>query len=327
MKLTIGYITCRSSPRFEWFLESLMLQMDSDLDVVVIDSKHPNTYSKLNGGKEGPWVPKVIDPADDAPRHQTFLVKEKYKLEIEFHLPKPSVWQGKHRLTKEDWWAIANAKNTVICLARNPFVAFCDDRSVLVPTWLAAVKEAMEKNYVVAGAYEKVHHLQVENGLVTGFSQPGDGKDFRYPKSGRLYPQMIGGNSFYGCTGALPLEWALEVNGFPQEADSLGLEDCLFGSILDNCGKPFFYDPRMLLVEDRTPSELEPPPLRTDKGTSPNDRSHMLKHKIEVLKRCNPEFDLRSIRETVLAGGEFPLPSGPTHDYWDNTPLGEMTVQ
>lgn len=240
--------------------------------------------------------------------------------------PKPTVWQGKHRLTKEDWWAIANAKNTGICLCQTEWIAFCDDRSVLVPTWLQAVREAMEKNYVVAGAYEKVHNLRVENGIIISYDKPGDGLDFRYPKSGRLHPQMIGGNSFYGCTGALPLEWCLEVNGFDETCDSLGLEDCLFGSMLDNLGKPFFYDPRMKIFEDRTPSELEPPPLRTDKGVSPNDRSHMLKRNLENLKRASHQWDLRAIRDKVLAGGEFPIPTGPTHDYWDNQPIWEMKV-
>lgn len=308
--LTVCYITCRKNHQFEWFMESLCSQIRDGDEVHVIQ------VNEHQGVSETLPPPKVVSPP------KWSAVKS-----IRYVCPKPSVWRGKYRLTKEPWWAISNAKNTGICLCETEWYATVDDRSVLVPTWLEAVKLAMQNNYVVAGAYEKVHNLKVENGVILSYDKPGDGMDFRYPKNGRLHPQMIGGNSFYGCTGALPMEWCLEVNGFDETCDSLGLEDCLFGSMLDNLGKPFFYDPRMKLVEDRTPSELEPPPLRTDKGVSPNDRSHMLKRNLENLKRASHEWDLRTIREKVLKGGEFPIPSGPIVDYFDGERLQDMIVR
>src|SRR5688572_836003 len=131
--LTVCYITCRKNHKFEWFMDSLKLQPGYTTDIKVI---------------------RVDLYCDERHMEGDVLVVP----------PKPNVWQGKHRKTKENWWAIANAKNTGICLCETEWFSTADDRSVLVPTWLGAVKEAMEKNYVVAGAYEKVHNLRVENG-------------------------------------------------------------------------------------------------------------------------------------------------------------------
>jgi glycosyltransferase involved in cell wall biosynthesis len=54
--------------------------------------------------------------------------------------PKPTIWQGQHRVTKVNWWATSNARNTGIVLADHDYIVFCDDRSRLGPRWIDAVR-------------------------------------------------------------------------------------------------------------------------------------------------------------------------------------------
>jgi hypothetical protein len=128
---------------------------------------------------------------------------------------KPNVWSGPHRITDKDWWIVATQRNTGLCLSKSEWFAVADDRSVLGPQWLQAVREAMEGGYAVAGAYEKVHNMVVENGVVMSCVEPIDangnatGKDPR--RRGNDTPRQINGDAFLGCTSALPLEWALRV--------------------------------------------------------------------------------------------------------------------
>src|SRR5206468_2483832 len=128
----------------------------------------------------------------------------------------------------------------------------------------------------------------------------------------------------YGCSLALPLEWALAVNGFDETCDGLSFEDVIFGLHLSNRGYPILFDERMSVIQDRTPGQCGPVMVRRDKGVSPKDKSHSQIDKLGRLDRALHPIDLREIRKNVLAGGEWPLPWGPTHDWFDNQPLSEM---
>lgn len=294
--LTICYITARKEPCIGWFLDSLGLQeKKGDATQVIIVDLY-NRASQITAD----WI-KVVPP-------------------------KPTVWQGPHRLTKESWWAIANGRNTGACLCQTDWLSFVDDRCVLAPTWLQAVRDAMEGNYAVAGSYEKRNGMKVENGVIT---EPGEiiGVDFRNPERKNLPPRKTYGSEWYGCTSALPLEWVLEQNGHDERFDSLGLEDVVFGSRLAQNGRVTVYDCRMKIIEDRTPSACQDMPKRTDKGVSPNDRSHAMLDQFGGGKRAGHPFDIRDVRNRVLAGYPWPAPWGPEVDFWDNQPLGEMTVQ
>lgn len=298
--LTFCYITARKEPHLQWFIDSLVNQMKpgDPIEVIVVDfyGRKDQIYAD--------WI-KVVEP-------------------------KPSVWYGPHRLTKQHWWGVASFRNTGLCLAKSEWFAVADDRSILGSHYLEAVREAMENNYAVAGAYEKVHDLVVENGLAMSCVEPTDpngrptGKDPR--RRGSTIPRRISGNQFLGCTSALPLEWALNVNGWDCTCDSLGLEDCLFGAMLENNGYPLIYDERMLLLEDRTPGKCDIELVRTDKGKSPNDRSHMLLHKLQRKLRATHPEDLRETRAAIALGQPWPVPTSPTKDYYDGQPLSEMYV-
>ncbi len=281
--LTIAYCTSRREPEFNWYFDSLRHQLrDVEVDTIVVDayvaSRHVSCY-----------------------RHVA---------------PKPTIWQGAHRLTKEDWWAKSNALNTAIALCRTEWIAFVDDRSILWRAWLDRVKVAMQDGVAVCGSYAKYANLEVTDGVMTGGTLLG--ADTRTPG---IYPF----DSWYGGSGALPLEWCLAVNGFPELCDSLGLEDSMFGTALQNSGYPIRYDSDMLLIEDRTPGQIDGALRRADKGGSPKDKSHAI---VDILRNSatslNP-YSLRDLRNSVLAGEPFPTPDPGEHrDWYDGQLVSEF---
>lgn len=319
MNLTIVYITNRDNPQVPWFLESLTNQCGRKLNdaipqIIVVDSKWGRRAGLMI--KNGEWGEIGIDLA-------------RY---LETVKPKPTVWSGQDRLTKEDWWSASNSRNTGICLCKTDWLSFVDDRSVLLPGWLDCVKEAMAGNYAVFGQYEKRHGMTVENGVIKhgGIIT---GKDVREeycekyyspPQHGLKPPYKADRAWGFGCALALPLEWCLAVNGWPEECDGLGGEDTMFSLMLYNNGFPIKYDTRMRMVEDRTPGQTGPVYKREDFGVSPQDYSHRVLAAFQTRKSSTHGFDIRALRKDILAGKQWPKPCGPTKHAWDNRPLSEL---
>ena len=310
MKLSLIYITSRDEPQIDWFLDSLCAQKTTDdlLEVIIVAGKNS----------------KLPETAAMSFRHV---------------LPKPTVWSGPSRITKCDWWSAANARNTGICFAKHPSIAFIDDRSVLLPGWLDRAKSAVDGGYVVCGTYQKVTELIVENGKAKSFvANPGrdsrlNAVDPRVDYTNTYWvpyfknqgPFPCPGEWTYGCSLVLPLEWALRVGGFDETCEGVGGEDYIFGLMLQNQGFPIYFDPRMKMIEDRTPECSHPTIIRRDKGASPNDKSHALLAKLRVLKRAILPPDLTAMRASVQAGRGFPPPTSPAVDWYDGEPLGQMT--
>jgi len=295
--LTIVMITSRQEPKLNWFFDSVSAQCKGgdSINFIVVDS---------------------LGRSDK----ENFLRMVK---------PKPTVWQGEHRLTKEDWWAASNARNTGICLCTTPWIAFLDDRSLLSPTWLQAVRHAMDENYCVLGSYEKVSNLVVENGMAKSYDEfPNkSGKDSRltYVLDNKVEtPFECGGEWAFGCSLALPLEWCLAVGGYDEMCDGLSMEDCIFGMYLKNSGYCLKFDPRMSIIEDRTAGHLGTPMKREDKGVSPNDKSHALLAMLKDRKTAMHGFDIREVRRKVLAGEPWTAPWGPNVDWYDGEKLEDM---
>lgn len=300
-QITVAMITSREKPNINWFLDSLKNTGLKPAQVIVVDLFR-DTVVRSGGYKEYNGI------------------------QILHVSPKPTVWQGQHRLTKEDWWAASNARNTAICLCKTEWLAVLDDRCVIMPGYAEAVRDAMRGNYVMCGSYQKRINMQVENGLIRHGGEI-IGEDHRFIQ----YPSGIHdcpGDWTFGCNTAFPLKWALEINGWEELLDGLSFEDCFFGRMMANNGHPIKFDPRARIIEDRTPSELGKPMLRTSKEKHPHDttdKGHAAVRKFSPLKRTMHPWNLAEIREKVLAGGDWPSVEGyPVTDWFDGQPIKDF---
>ncbi len=279
-----------------WFYMSLMKQCEGEIPKIIFVSTDPTIENHLGKPTDG----------------------------IRAVTPKPTIWQGKYRITKEDWWAKSNAHNTAIILCETEWIAFVDDRCVLVPGWLNCVKDAMAGEYAVCGSYEKRSGMQVENGVVV---DPGTelGVDTR-PQVGEPIPTT----DWYGGSCALPLEWCLELNGYSEDlCDGLGSEDSMFGRTLVNAGYPIKYDSRMRIIEDRNPYEIDGALKRADKNMYREERkakSWAIVKAFYQKTSSQNSFDIRHHRNRVQHGESIDalMPSASHLDWYDNTPISEM---
>jgi Glycosyl transferase family 2 len=294
--LTIVFTTARNHPEVGWFLDSLNRETGGDYSntsVTIVDSFRRGSIPIYRNAL---WIG-----------------------------PKPTIWQGEHRITSEDWWAKCNALNTGIALCDTEWIAFVDDRSVLTHGWLQCVQDSMIHGYAVCGSYEKRANMRVVNGEIM---DDGEllGHDDR-PQRGFPVPTV----DWYGGSCALPLEWCLRVNGFPENVcDGLGFEDVAFGILLRNNNFPCMYDSRMKLIEDRTPTEIGGALKRASKPSPDPDNKYLAKDYriLDIMRNSTTSgnsYDIRELRNRTLKGEPFPLSSASHFDWYDNTPINEMT--
>jgi hypothetical protein len=302
MNLTVALTTSRNDPKFKWWIDSLLRQCGRHRPrIIVVDYFRDQRWNEVqtifldafeNSGFSLQWI------------HIECM---------------PTIWQGKYQITREPWWAKSAYLNSAICRCETETIAFCDDRSVFCDGWINSVADAANENIAVVGTYAKHANLKVENGVITDIGTV-LGVDHR-PQSGGPYPSR----DWYGGHGALPLEWCLRVNGFSQDlCDSLGSEDSMFGVTLHNSGYPIKYDPRMKIIEDRTPGEIDGALKRADKGVSPSDKSHAIVSILRDKTSSQNSFDIRNLRDRVLAGEPFPEPSASHLDWFDGQKISEM---
>lgn len=319
--LTIAYVTARRDCKIEWFFDSLSRQVGLPTHLIVVDH-----FADEDGRRD-----EVFDKfarAFTAPLQIEHQEKGNVPEKFFTHVPpKPNVWNGPHRLTKEDWFAMASARNTAICLCKTSHICFVDDLSVLQPGWLDAVKEAVDGNYIGCGAYHKARNMVVKNGLVVSYDAPvgESGVDDRLKRVDKDVSECNGG-WLYGASFVAPLEDLLDVGALPEICDSLGSEDYCLGIALQNAGKHLKFDRRMMTFESEELHFAEWPMKRTDKGVSPNDKSHAL---LNIAKQSKyfPNFypgGIRALREFVQAGNPFPVVLEPKHDFYDGQPISEM---
>jgi len=310
MQLTIAFITGRPEPHLEWLLESLAPQVvaHDEIQVLVIDalgrsvaglcgaSKKPQTLhgSSVSALRYGQWTPNV-----------------------RVSLPKPTPWQGVHRITACDWWAKSSAINTALVLCETDYIVFVDDCCRVGPKWLETVRRGeRRRRSVLAGTYDKI-----ERGVVTP-----DHRRILSPQ-GKL---DCGGGWLYGCSFALPLEWALETNGAEEGCDGMGTEDYIFGFMLANNGRRIDFVPDMAVIQERAETSTPGVPSirlrRTDKGVAPNDKSHAALSRFRVRRRTEFSPDLIALRAARAAGSlVWPLPDPDLKDWFDGQLVREMT--
>lgn len=323
--ITLCYSTARPAPMLEWFFDSLKHNnyLDEIGQIIIVDR-----FAEACDG----WT------EDDARRAvvRTCDVAGKFANITQVVPPKPCVWSGKHRLTPRNWWSASSYRNTALCYATGDYIVFLDDRCVVMPTFMDAVHEAREKQYVVGGCYEKHRGLVVKDGYIV-HSVERTATDCRMNEPAAIANphrrRPIKGDDLFGCAFGLPVPWMLQVNGQDESWDSISFEDCHFGKMLENNGFPICHDGRMKMVEDRTPAEQdsscrEHDMKRSSKEKHPhdtNDKTHTLKRKLWGNKRAVHQWNMREIRENVLRGGSFPPAFGPSFDWFDGQKLKDMT--
>ncbi len=289
----------------EWFFDSLHLQCDgnyTNIKLVVVDF-----HAEIEGRQE--------------------YIKSRAHCPIIHTPPKPTPWQGKYRLTKDDYFAAANARNTALCYADDGYIVFVDDLSVLLPGWLQAVREAQVDGYIACGSYCKVLNLVVDKGVVTSYDAYRPGVDSRIEAVQGDAPVKCGGNWMFGCSVALPVEALLHVNGFDEDCDSMGSEDYITGLMLGKNGFEMRYCKRMRTLESEERHNQGKPMKRIIKPMKGFiDSSHaILQWVINGERMRAPNYaNLRELRAHILAGGQFPTGVNPQHDYRDGQPLTEM---
>lgn len=317
--ITICWLTNRKGCLFNWFADSLHLETVGDytaIKVLAVDY----WAQDVDGWTE----------SDVAKRKSEFRALTKAPDFV--HVPpKPTVWQGKYRLAKINYFAASNARNTGLCLAPDGYVVFVDDLSVLLPGWLDQVREAAKNGWVACGTFRKVLRLEVEDGIVKGFYDHPSGHDprFRDKPGDDLIP--TGGGHAFGCSIGMPVESLLSINGYDEDADSMGGEDYLAGLMLERTGAPLMFCRRMATLESEELHFVEKPFARIIKKQIPvsesfPDSSHAILSWVASAKRNQaPNYqNMRDTRQLVLSGKPFPKIQCPEHDWRDGQPIREM---
>lgn len=287
MKLSLVFMTGREDPHLDWVVDGLNEQAskDDEIDLIVVDF-----YNR---------------PILDLDRRLMFTTNIRTRVVP----PMPNIWQGQYRVTRSDFWATSSCRNTAIVLAEHDYIAFLDDRCHLGPKWFETVRRyEAERISVLVGSYEKR-----EDGDLTSH----DHRRQMFP-NGKIHcaPGWL-----YGCSFALPLEWALEVNGFEDGTNGLTGEDYLFGEMLANADHTLDFVPDMFVSQDRSHGNVTCKGIFTcmDKGVSPNDKSHAALARFGARSRTEFTPDLRALRALRAKQGSwfrFPVPD-PTLEYRD----------
>lgn len=291
--LSIAFITGRREPRLDWIIDGIERQaLPSDkIQLIVIDAVDDRTPEDIGFRPISAIVDLVYTP------------------------PKPTIWQGKHRVTREGWWGASGSRNTALAYCSTDFIAFVDDRAELGPSWLSAVRRcSARRESVFAGAYTKN-----EDGKIT--------IDHRLTIKPEGLPNC-GGGWLFGGTFALPLEWALDVNGFEEGCDGLSMEDVIFGLNLQNAGRRIDFVADMLVNQERSVAHAGSF-KRTDKGVSPHDKSHVALERFGKRKRTEFTPDLTLMRADVARDGYegFPVPDPEVimyRDWFDDQLIAEF---
>lgn len=303
MKLTIAYITCREDPLIEHFYTSLAPQTPNNLKprLVVVDhfknermlaAPHAALASKLSG----------------------FIYTN----------PKPSVWQGAYRRTAVDFFSASNARNTALCFSGDSdYIIYVDDCCFLGNQWLNNFLYFPKFSCVLMGSYAKV------NVLTDGFRTIGE--DYRL-RLLRDEPYVKASPRFLlGCTVAIPVQHLLDVNGWPEfDCDGMGYEDCITGVVISNrTGCDFFFAREMKIYESEPAHHAGPKMLRIDPGQSPNDKSHLMWKTCKDKTKFDQYFGggitlLSDLKSRIERHDPWPIPDGPTREYFTNIPLEEF---
>jgi glycosyltransferase involved in cell wall biosynthesis len=261
------------------------------------------------------------------------------------HVPaKPSPYNGARRLTRRDYFAAASARNTGLVYARQPYVFFIDDSSVLMDGWWRVAREAIRAGTVVAGAYCKCWDMRVSGGVLQTFRREDSGMDSRWALGDARRAVRVGGGQLFGGSIGAPRELLLQVNGFDELCDSIGGEDWHLGVRLEFAGAAIYYDRRMLSLESEELNRLDEPFLRVDPTLPPEaymerledfgvrrrhvpgawDSSHMLLDIVHGTGSPGTQGNYYWLADLDEAALEATVRRFPRRRWFDGMPLAEL---
>ena len=231
IKLSINYVTARKQPMFQWFVETLISQYESGVvtdQIVFIDS--------------------FVDYEEDRKEKLKKIVNGRFEY---LHIsPKPSIWIGKHRKTKINFFDVSATRNTGILVAEHDHIVFVDDLSALCDGWINHHRKAAEDKIVLCGSYKKVSKIVVENNKILSFKA--DLEDARSPAQTGDEKISIRGGWAFGSNISIPVEFLEKINGYDEFFARKGCEDCNFGIRLELAGYAdrLFFNKNCQIIED-----------------------------------------------------------------------------
>ena len=269
--ISFVYITCRKNPILEWFVDSLYNQILEDnfdlklIQIVIVDFE----LQYDNSRKE--YIKNIINNRFD------FI-----------HVPpKPTPYQGLHRLTSQNYFCASNARNTGIIYSEHPYLVFVDDLSVLGDNSFKEIVKCAKEQIVVGFAYKKVYDLSVENGKIITKTECVSGTDHRINLSNSTFHQ-ISGCQLYGYS-ASPKSVLFRVNGYDELCASMGGEDYNYGMRIEKLQIKIYYNKNVMFYESEGPQYKDNIFIRRDPKLSKELYTNLLR-KYNVEKRyveCN----------------------------------------
>lgn len=223
------YITCRKNPKLELFINTLYQQVfDLNFDItkiqlVIVDFELQYDTSRLEN------FGKIINNRFDY-------------VHVE---PKPSKYQGKHKLTKVNYFSASGPRNTGVCYSKYDYLVFIDDLSAMGPNSFSHIVDYANKKIVVGFSYQKVNGLEFNNNKLY-FKEHSSGIDSRIQN--KDFFRQIQGAQLYGYN-ASPLYEILKVNGYDEICASMGGEDYHYGHRLQLAGVKIYYSEHVRFYE------------------------------------------------------------------------------
>jgi glycosyltransferase involved in cell wall biosynthesis len=309
--LSFIFITCRKEPKFEWFVDSLYNQVvensfdPSKIQIVLVD----------------------FDLQYDESRKEKYQTMVGDRFNFVHVPPKPSPVQGPYKVTSKNYFSASNARNTGVCYAKNPYLLFIDDTSVMIPGSFPHIIEYATKNIIVGFAYKKVFDLDVDKGIIKSVRETSGGFDTRWNQGSDF--REICGSQLYGYNAG-PLNIFLSVNGYDEINDTHGYEDLHYGIRLKKSNNKIYYSRRVVFLESEELAEqgnsfTRRDPLLTDlqyngllrlykvpKRWDQNGRKDISHFLLDLLMRDKTwtegnDYHLTELRNKILSGGEFTI--------------------
>lgn len=242
--LTIAYFTCRRDPKVEWFFRSLNRELKNDwtnVKILVIDYLYQ--YEPEERLEYYRSAYKDIALSGNLTDDQVTVIS-----------PKPSHCQGKFKVSKNDYFAASNARNTAFIHCTTDYIVCIDDLTVVKEGWLEVVLWGLKNSYVILGSYAKVKQLECDPSGVYKYTAESlaNGLDSRFknPVIVSNAPTKVAGSWLFGCSFGMPLKLAFDVDGFDEACDGQGAEDYDFGIRIGRVTTEIYYSRQMFTFED-----------------------------------------------------------------------------